>query len=179
MRDYFYFLSCVVVVMWVFFDCRFGVEVSTAHHCIIFNLYIVACNNFLKACTFSVLQSIHFHGYYFFQDKRAPLSFTLSKAVDFVSPWHLMKFTAVKNLSKHQNKVLSKLGAIYLLYLFIYSGLEFTITFLTHHTFGYTAMQQGKMFLVMGEYIDFVVNLVRLLGFKKKCQNNGLTYRHF
>ncbi|XP_026324847.1 major facilitator superfamily domain-containing protein 10 isoform X1 [Hyposmocoma kahamanoa] len=84
------------------------------------------------------------------KDKRAPLSFTLSKAVDFVSPWHLMKFTAVKNLSKHQNKVLSKLGVIYLLYLFIYSGLEFTITFLTHHTFNYTAMQQGKMFLVIG-----------------------------
>ncbi|XP_063618604.1 major facilitator superfamily domain-containing protein 10 [Cydia splendana] len=82
--------------------------------------------------------------------KRAPLSFTLSKALDYISPWHLLKFTAVKNLSIHQNKVLSKLGLIYFMYLFIYSGLEFTITFLTHHTFNYTAMQQGKMFLVIG-----------------------------
>ncbi|RVE42128.1 hypothetical protein evm_013240 [Chilo suppressalis] len=84
------------------------------------------------------------------KEKRAPLSLTLSKSVDYVSPWHLLRFTAVKKLSSHQNKVLNKLGLIYFLYLFIYSGLEFTITFLTHHTFGYTAMQQGKMFLVIG-----------------------------
>ncbi|KAL0893210.1 hypothetical protein ABMA27_014818 [Loxostege sticticalis] len=84
------------------------------------------------------------------KEKRAPLSFTLSKTVDYVSPWHLLKFTAVKNLSQHQNKVLNKLGLIYFFYLFLYSGLEFTITFLTHHTFEYTAMQQGKMFLVIG-----------------------------
>ncbi|KAM3961051.1 major facilitator superfamily domain-containing protein rtet [Aphomia sociella] len=84
------------------------------------------------------------------KEKRAPLSFTLSKTLDFVSPWHLLKFSAVKKLSEHQNKVLTKLGLIYFLYLFIYSGLEFTLTFLTHHTFQYTAMQQGKMFLVIG-----------------------------
>ncbi|CAH2106249.1 unnamed protein product [Euphydryas editha] len=84
------------------------------------------------------------------KDKREPLSLSLSKTVDFISPLHLLKFSAVKNLSAHQNKVLSKLGLIYFIYLFIYSGLEFTITFLTHHTFGYTAMQQGKMFLVIG-----------------------------
>ncbi|OWR50956.1 hypothetical protein KGM_205894 [Danaus plexippus plexippus] len=82
--------------------------------------------------------------------KRSPLSLSLSKAYDFVSPYHLLKFTAVKNLNVQQNKVLSKLGLIYFIYLFIYSGLEFTITFLTHHTFEYTAMQQGKMFLVIG-----------------------------
>lgn len=91
------------------------------------------------------------HAIHCFQEKRAPLSFSLTKTVDFVSPLHLLKFTAVKNLSEHQNRVLSKLGLIYFLYLFIYSGLEFTITFLTHHTFNYTAMQQGKMFLVIGE----------------------------
>ncbi|XP_045535832.1 major facilitator superfamily domain-containing protein 10 isoform X2 [Papilio machaon] len=84
------------------------------------------------------------------KDKRAPLSLSLSKAIEYVSPWHLLKFSAVENLSQHQNKVLSNLGLIYFLYLFIYSGLEFTITFLTHHTFAYTAMQQGKMFLVIG-----------------------------
>ncbi|CAH2037266.1 unnamed protein product, partial [Iphiclides podalirius] len=84
------------------------------------------------------------------KEKRAPLSLSLSKAVEYVSPWHLLRFTAVENLSSHQNKVLSKLGSIYFIYLFIYSGLEFTITFLTHHTFSYTAMQQGKMFLVIG-----------------------------
>ncbi|KAJ0177309.1 hypothetical protein K1T71_007318 [Dendrolimus kikuchii] len=84
------------------------------------------------------------------KDKRAPLSFTITKTIDYISPWHLLKFTAVKNLSQYQSKFLSKLGLIYFLYLFTYSGLEFTITFLTHHTFHYTAMQQGKMFLVIG-----------------------------
>lgn len=73
--------------------------------------------------------------------------------MDYVSPWHLLKFTAVKNLSNHQNKVLNKLGLIYFLYLFLYSGLEFTVTFLTRHTFEYTAMQQGKMFLVIGKFV--------------------------
>ncbi|CAG5050097.1 unnamed protein product [Parnassius apollo] len=38
------------------------------------------------------------------KDKRAPLSLSLSKAVEFVSPLHLLKFTAVENLSQHQNK---------------------------------------------------------------------------
>lgn len=84
------------------------------------------------------------------KEKRAPLSFTISRSLDYISPFHLLEFTAVRDLSKNQSKVLSRLGLIYFFYLFIYSGLEFTITFLTHHTFGYTAMQQGKMFLVIG-----------------------------
>ncbi|XP_047504649.1 major facilitator superfamily domain-containing protein 10 isoform X2 [Pieris napi] len=83
-------------------------------------------------------------------DKRSSLSLSLSKSLDYVSPWHLMRFSAVKNLTAKQSKVLYKLGLIYFIYLFTYSGLEFTLTFLTHHTFKYTAMQQGKMFLVIG-----------------------------
>lgn len=85
------------------------------------------------------------------QEKRTPLKFSLYSAADFISPWHLLRFTAVTNIPKRRNKILSKLGLIYFLYLFIYSGLEFTITFLTHNTFGYSAMQQGKMFLVIGK----------------------------
>jgi hypothetical protein len=45
---------------------------------------------------------------------------------------------------------LQQLGFIYFIYLFLYSGLEFTLTFLTHHTFNYTSMQQGWMFFVIG-----------------------------
>jgi hypothetical protein len=45
---------------------------------------------------------------------------------------------------------LQRLGFIYFVYLFLYSGLEFTLTFLTHHTFNYTSMQQGWMFFVIG-----------------------------
>ena len=33
---------------------------------------------------------------------------------------------------------------------FFYSGLEFTLTFLTHHTFQYTSMEQGWMFFGIG-----------------------------
>lgn len=45
---------------------------------------------------------------------------------------------------------LKTLGRAYFIYMFIYSGLEFTLTFLTHHTFGFTSMQQGWMFLAIG-----------------------------
>jgi hypothetical protein len=45
---------------------------------------------------------------------------------------------------------LVRLGVIYYVYLFLYSGLEFTLTFLTHHAFGYTSMQQGWMFFAIG-----------------------------
>jgi MFS family permease len=34
--------------------------------------------------------------------------------------------------------------------LFIFSGLEFTLTFLTHIRFNFDSMQQGKMFFVIG-----------------------------
>jgi len=47
-------------------------------------------------------------------------------------------------------KDLKTLGHTYFIYLFIYSGLEFSLTFLTHHTFGFTSMQQGWMFLGIG-----------------------------
>lgn len=50
-------------------------------------------------------------------------------------------------LELHQLRIL---GRSYFLYLFIYSGLEFTLTFLTHYTFGFTRMQQGWMFLGIG-----------------------------
>ncbi|VVC89062.1 unnamed protein product, partial [Leptidea sinapis] len=58
------------------------------------------------------------------KERRSPLALSLSKCIDYVSPWHLLKFTAVKNMSKFQGEILSKLGLIYFLYLFIYSGLE-------------------------------------------------------
>lgn len=47
-------------------------------------------------------------------------------------------------------KELQRLGVVYFIYLFLYSGLEFTLTFLTHHKFAYTKMQQGWMFFAIG-----------------------------
>lgn len=64
---------------------------------------------------------------------------------------HLFTFTAVENTDPDDKKKLITLGSVYFVYLFIYSGLEFTLTFLTHHVFKYTSMQQGWMFLVIGK----------------------------
>ncbi|NXP48554.1 MFS10 protein, partial [Heliornis fulica] len=75
-------------------------------------------------------------------------------AVDLLSPLALFQFSAVtrgeesppaKNL---QN--LKILGLVYFLYLFLFSGLEYTLSFLTHQRFQFSSMQQGKMFFFIG-----------------------------
>lgn len=43
-----------------------------------------------------------------------------------------------------------KLYAIHFLFLFIFSGMEFTLTFLTFDLFKYTNRQQGKLLALMG-----------------------------
>lgn len=62
----------------------------------------------------------------------------------------LFQFEAVSDIKKSDLMQLRKLGRVYFVYLFIYSGLEFTLTFLTHHVFNYNSMQQGWMFFVIG-----------------------------
>ncbi len=56
----------------------------------------------------------------------------------------------MKSLTKDKLRTLQSLGLIYFIYLFIYSGLEFTVTFLMYHKFGYTSIDQAKMFLTTG-----------------------------
>ncbi|XP_025990994.1 major facilitator superfamily domain-containing protein 10 isoform X2 [Solenopsis invicta] len=74
----------------------------------------------------------------------------LSGAISYINPIDLFQFNGVLNLSRQDQQDLKILGRAYFIYLFIYSGLEFTLTFLTHHTFGFTSMQQGWMFLGIG-----------------------------
>lgn len=62
----------------------------------------------------------------------------------------LFRFAAVQRLRLADAVQLRRLGVIYFLYLFIYSGLEFTVTFLMYHKFGYTSLDQAKMFLTTG-----------------------------
>lgn len=50
---------------------------------------------------------------------------------------------------------LKVLGKVYFLFLFLYSGLEYTLTFLTHLRFDYNASQQGKMLLFIGLLMAF------------------------
>lgn len=85
------------------------------------------------------------------KEKRArSVAGSLSQATAYISLPDLFRFKAVKNISHSDLVELRRLGFIYFIYLLLYSGLEFTLTFLTHHTFNYTSMQQGWMFFVIG-----------------------------
>lgn len=84
-------------------------------------------------------------------EKRAKsVANSINQAFAFIKFNDIFKFKAVKNIRKKDLADLQKLGIVYFVYLLIYSGLEFTLTFLTHHTFHYTSMQQGWMFFGIG-----------------------------
>ncbi|NWW91807.1 MFS10 protein, partial [Rhynochetos jubatus] len=82
-------------------------------------------------------------------------------AVDLLSPLALFRFSAVtrgKESPSEESKCgmafciknLKILGLAYFLYLFLFSGLEYTLSFLTHQRFQFSSMQQGKMFFFIG-----------------------------
>ncbi|XP_018331512.1 major facilitator superfamily domain-containing protein 10 isoform X2 [Agrilus planipennis] len=84
------------------------------------------------------------------KEKRAANIWTsLQGARGLVDLRQLFQFKAI-NLKPFEHRQLQQLGIIYFVYMFIYSGLEFTLTFLTHHVFHYTSMQQGWMFFAIG-----------------------------
>ncbi|XP_001605510.1 major facilitator superfamily domain-containing protein 10 isoform X2 [Nasonia vitripennis] len=74
----------------------------------------------------------------------------ISGALTYINPSDLFQFNGVTGLTPSELQRLRSLGRTYFLYLFIYSGLEFTLTFLTHYSFGFSRMQQGWMFLGIG-----------------------------
>ncbi|XP_056231899.1 major facilitator superfamily domain-containing protein 10 isoform X2 [Seriola aureovittata] len=73
---------------------------------------------------------------------------------DLLNPLSLFYFSAVTRTkdppSKEKMQKLQVLGLVYFCYLFLFSGLEFTLSFLTHQRFQFTSMQQGKMFFFIG-----------------------------
>ncbi|XP_025920447.1 major facilitator superfamily domain-containing protein 10 isoform X2 [Apteryx rowi] len=75
-------------------------------------------------------------------------------AVDLLSPLALFQFSAVTrgrdSPSEKNLQNLKILGLAYFLYLFLFSGLEYTLSFLTHQRFQFSSMQQGKMFFFIG-----------------------------
>lgn len=85
---------------------------------------------------------------------------SLSNSWDHVSylinPVSLFKFSAVKTLKTNEIHSMRTIGFVYFWYLFLFSGLEFTLTFLMHSRFGYTSMQQGKMFFFIGSFMALV-----------------------
>ncbi|XP_073832770.1 major facilitator superfamily domain-containing protein rtet [Musca autumnalis] len=78
------------------------------------------------------------------------ISSSLSYAFQLINVSSIFKFASIKNVPQKQIKSLQTIGLIYFVYLFLYSALEFTVTFLMYHKFGYTSMDQAKMFLTTG-----------------------------
>ncbi|XP_024881785.1 major facilitator superfamily domain-containing protein 10 [Temnothorax curvispinosus] len=104
---------------------------------------------------FLALSDLFFVAYYLkeslsLKHRATTLAKGLSGAISYINPIDLFQFNGVLNLNRQDQQDLKILGRAYFIYLFIYSGLEFTLTFLTHHTFGFTSMQQGWMFLWIG-----------------------------
>ncbi|OWA50789.1 Major facilitator superfamily domain-containing protein 10 [Hypsibius exemplaris] len=74
----------------------------------------------------------------------------LKESLNFIDPRRLVEFAAVKGLAAADRVHIRRVGMAYFLYLFFFSGLEFTLTFLMHSRFQYDSEQQGKMFLFIG-----------------------------
>ncbi|KAH8307667.1 hypothetical protein KR044_007755 [Drosophila immigrans] len=85
------------------------------------------------------------------KEKRArEISSALSYGLQLLNVSSIFRFAAIKNAPRKDIQALRTIGIVYFLYLFLYSGLEFTVTFLMYHKFGYTSMDQAKMFLTTG-----------------------------
>ncbi|KAJ8026265.1 Major facilitator superfamily domain-containing protein 10 [Holothuria leucospilota] len=90
---------------------------------------------------------------------------SLKTAQDLINPFSLFNFSAVQNASRKDKSDLRQIGMAYFLYMFIFSGLEYTLTFLVHRRFQYTSMQQGRMFFFMGLIMAIVQG-----GFLRRIQ---------
>uniref|UniRef100_A0A8C5ZGK1 Major facilitator superfamily domain-containing protein 10 n=1 Tax=Marmota marmota marmota TaxID=9994 RepID=A0A8C5ZGK1_MARMA len=87
-------------------------------------------------------------------EKRAPsVALGFRAAADLLSPVALLRFAAVargQDPPARDSKDLRGLGLVYFLYLFLFSGLEYTLSFLAHQHFQFSSLQQGKMFFFIG-----------------------------
>uniref|UniRef100_T1GV22 Major facilitator superfamily (MFS) profile domain-containing protein n=1 Tax=Megaselia scalaris TaxID=36166 RepID=T1GV22_MEGSC len=72
---------------------------------------------------------------------------SMSYAVKFLNISSIFSFSIVNKLKAHEKPTLQRIGFIYFVYLFVYSGLEFTASFLMFHKFGFNSIDQAKMFL--------------------------------
>lgn len=75
---------------------------------------------------------------------------SLKKALEYVNPVSIFQFAAVREVSQKVKASIRRIGHVYFVYLFIYSGLEFTVTFLMYHHFAFTSMDQARVFLTTG-----------------------------
>uniref|UniRef100_UPI00358E0A23 major facilitator superfamily domain-containing protein 10 n=1 Tax=Myxine glutinosa TaxID=7769 RepID=UPI00358E0A23 len=88
------------------------------------------------------------------EDRAPSVLVGCKEALYLISPAELFNFTTLERrketLTQADLHHLRQLGRLYFLYIFIYSGLEFTLAFLTHTRFHYSSMQQGKMLFLVG-----------------------------
>ncbi|KAH7642515.1 major facilitator superfamily domain-containing protein 10 [Dermatophagoides farinae] len=75
---------------------------------------------------------------------------SLVDAFHYINPWSLFSFKIVKNLNTKEKSILRYGAFVNFSFLFIYSGLEFTLAFLTFIRFNFTSMDQGKLFFYVG-----------------------------
>jgi len=91
------------------------------------------------------------------EEKRNPSTrATIQQACLYLNPKALFNFSSLTNLDEKKRESIRKVGLSYFIYLFLYSGMEFTLTFLTHLRFNFTSMQQGRMFLFIGTIMAFL-----------------------
>lgn len=91
----------------------------------------------------------------------------LKDAFNYINPWSLFSFKIIKNIHSSEKKMLQLGGYINFLFLFIYSGLEFTLTFLTYIRFNFTNIQQGKLYFYVGIVMFLIQGLfVRRINVK-------------
>lgn len=81
---------------------------------------------------------------------------SFSKTIHYVNPRSLFLFDLVQSAGTRDIAILRKSGFIYFYYLLFYSGLEFTLTFLTHIRFNFTSVQQGKLYLFSGILMSII-----------------------
>lgn len=106
------------------------------------------------------------------REKRArSLGSGFQHALSLIHPGLLFKFSAVQGVTKRELDGMRSVGVVYFIYLFLYSGLEFTLTFLTHNRFDFNSMQQGKMFFLIG----IVMVLVQAGGIRRVKRGRELS----
>lgn len=87
-------------------------------------------------------------------DPQKRLKKLTSKSIgDYVSPLSLFKF---KVLNRKGLESIQAYGRIYFVYLLLYSGFEFTISFLTHSRFNYSSADQGKLYFLTGVMMTLI-----------------------
>lgn len=138
----------------------------------------------IVALTLSLIEVAYL--YIFFKETLLPekrlkdLKSAFKQAFSYINPVSLFSFSTLKDsagVNETELASLTTLGRLYFIYLFLYSGLEFTLTFLTHLRFNFTSMEQGKMFLFIGTLMSLVQGgYVRRIapGSEKKMAMYGL-----